>query len=94
MAPLKSALAVLAMLIVAGTAARAEGSPMPEEIAWKLLELGRVIDPPQTAALYAPLQAKEPYPASRSSAMSNTEMPTAICSMSSRRRRRPRHARC
>ena len=62
MAPLKSALAVLAMLIVAGTTARAEGSPMPEEIAWKLLELGRVIDPAQTAALYAPLQAKEPYP--------------------------------
>ena len=34
---------------------------MPEEIAWKLLELGRVIDPPKTAALYAPLQEKEPY---------------------------------
>jgi triacylglycerol lipase len=62
MASLKSALAVVATLIVAGTAARAEGSPMPEEIAWRLLELGRVIDPLQTAALYAPLQAKEPYP--------------------------------
>ena len=35
---------------------------MPEEIAWKLLEIGRVIDPPKTAALYAPLQQKEPYP--------------------------------
>ena len=34
---------------------------MPEEIAWKLLEIGRVIDPPKTAALYAPLQQKEPY---------------------------------
>jgi acetyl esterase/lipase len=61
MAPLKSALAVLAALIVAATAARAQGSPMPEEIAWKLQELGRVIDPPKTAALYAPLQEKEPY---------------------------------
>lgn len=59
MARLKSALAVV-MAIFAG-AAWAEG-PMPEDIAWKLLELGRVIDPPKTAALYAPLQQKEPYP--------------------------------
>ncbi len=35
---------------------------MPDEIARKLLELGRVIDPPKTAALYAQLQEKEPYP--------------------------------
>jgi triacylglycerol lipase len=34
---------------------------MPEELAWKLLELGRVVDPPKTALLYAPLQQKEPY---------------------------------
>ncbi len=34
---------------------------MPDEIAWKLQELGQVIDPPKTAALYAPLQQKEPY---------------------------------
>ena len=61
MALLKSALAVVATLIVAVTAARAEGSPMPEEIAWKLLELGRVIDLPKTAQLYEPLQEKEPY---------------------------------
>ena len=61
MALLKSALAVVATLIIAGTAARAEGSPMPEEIAWKLLELGRVIDLPNTALLYEPLQEKEPY---------------------------------
>jgi triacylglycerol lipase len=33
----------------------------PEDIAWKLLEIGRVIDVPKTAALYAPLQQKEPY---------------------------------
>src|SRR3981189_1229722 len=61
MALLKSALAVVATLIIAVTAARAEGSPMPEEIAWKLLELGRVIDLPKTAQLYAPLQEKETY---------------------------------
>jgi len=39
----------------------AQQSPMPEDIAWKLLELGSVIDPPKTAELYAPLQEKEPY---------------------------------
>jgi acetyl esterase/lipase len=34
---------------------------MPPDIAKKLAELGRVIDPPATARLYAPLQPKEPY---------------------------------
>ena len=58
---LKPVLAVLAALIVAAPTAWAEDSPMPDEIAWKLMELGRVIDPPKTAALYAPLQQKEPY---------------------------------
>src|ERR1700694_2518474 len=55
----KSALAVVVAMFV--SAAWAEGSPMPEDIAAKLLELGRVIDPPKTAELYAPLQEKEPY---------------------------------
>ena len=55
----KSALAVLVAMSV--TAAWAEGSPMPDEIAWRLQELGQVIEPPKTAALYAPLQEKEPY---------------------------------
>src|SRR5260370_38638339 len=62
MAPLKSTLAVLSALIVKATAARAQESPMPEDIAWKLLELGRVLGGPETAAIYAPLQEKEPYP--------------------------------
>jgi triacylglycerol lipase len=47
------------------TTAWAQESPMPEALAWKLLELGRVIDPPNTAALYVPLQEKEPYPGVR-----------------------------
>jgi acetyl esterase/lipase len=34
---------------------------MPEDIAWQLLELGRVVELPKTAAIYAPLQEKEPY---------------------------------
>src|SRR5947209_2455028 len=59
MALRKSALAGVAALIV--SAAWAQQSPMPEEIAWKLLEIGRVVDPAKTAELYAPLQQKEPY---------------------------------
>jgi acetyl esterase/lipase len=56
---MRSALAAIA-IIWAGTAS-AQQTPMPEEIAWKLLEIGRVIDVPKTAALYAPLAQKEPY---------------------------------
>jgi acetyl esterase/lipase len=52
------ALAALAV-VIAGTASAQ--SRMPEDLAWKLLELGRVIDPPKTVELYAPLQEKEPY---------------------------------
>ena len=63
MALSKSALAVLAAMIT--SVAFAGESPMPPEIAGKLLELGRVIDPPKTALLYAPLQEKEPYPGIR-----------------------------
>ena len=60
MAYLKSALAAAALL-AAGAASAQEG-PMPADIAWKLEEIGPVIDPPKTALLYAPLQEKEPYP--------------------------------
>jgi acetyl esterase/lipase len=56
---LNPVLVILTAMIV--TTAWGEGGPMPDEIAWKLLELGRVVDPPNTAALYAPLQQKEPY---------------------------------
>jgi len=56
------AVATLAALGLGWTAAKAQQSPMSDDIAWKLIELGRAIDPPRTAALYAPLQAREPYP--------------------------------
>jgi triacylglycerol lipase len=59
MVGLKSSLAIVATLL-AGTAS-AQQSPMSEDLAWKLLELGRVVDPPKTAALFAPMQEKEPY---------------------------------
>jgi triacylglycerol lipase len=49
------------MAALFASTAGAQPSPMPEELAWKLLELGRVVDPPKTALLYAPLQQKEPY---------------------------------
>lgn len=59
MALVKSALIIAAAMIT--SAASAQQSPMPAEIAARLQEIGRVIDPPKTAALYAPLQEKEPY---------------------------------
>jgi carboxylesterase type B len=46
--------------LIASTAA-AQQAPMSEDLAWKLLELGRTIDPPKTAAPFAPMQQKEPY---------------------------------
>ncbi|MDH2382099.1 alpha/beta hydrolase [Bradyrhizobium sp. CER78] len=54
-------MAALAAALMLTGPALAQQSPMPEDLAWKLLELGRVVDPPKTAALYAPLQQKEPY---------------------------------
>jgi acetyl esterase/lipase len=59
MARVRSALAVVVALLA--SPALAQQAPMSEDLAWKLLELGRVIDPPKTAALYAPMQEKEPY---------------------------------
>jgi triacylglycerol lipase len=55
------ALAFVAISVATIAPALAE-SPMPPDIAAKLQEIGRVIDPPKTAALYVPLQAKEMYP--------------------------------
>ena len=53
--------ALAAIAAVAAAAVSAAESPMPAEIAKKLAELGRVIDPEATAKLYAPLQPTEPY---------------------------------
>jgi triacylglycerol lipase len=41
--------------------AHTQPTGIPEEIGKKLAELGPVINPPETAKLYAPLQEKEPY---------------------------------
>jgi triacylglycerol lipase len=59
MTPLKSALALVAAMLVG--AAFAQQSLTFEDIAWKLAELGPVVDGPNTAKIYAPLQEKEPY---------------------------------
>ena len=52
---------VAAAAVVFASPALAQQSPMPADIAAKLLEIGRVIDPPKTIELYAPLHQKEPY---------------------------------
>ena len=52
---------VALLLLGLGFGARAQTSGMPSEIEWKLAEFGAVINPPETAKLYAPLQEKEPY---------------------------------
>jgi triacylglycerol lipase len=54
-----AALALAALLLV--PALHAQQSPMPDDIAWALIDIGRTVDGPKTAALYAPLQSKEPY---------------------------------
>ena len=59
MALAKSVLAVLAATLV--SAAWAQQGPMSEEMAWRLVELGPVVDLPNTAEIYAPLQENEPY---------------------------------
>ena len=61
MAYAKLASAVAAASIVTLVVASAQESPMPDDVARKLIEIGRAVDPPRTAQLYAPLQQKEPY---------------------------------
>jgi acetyl esterase/lipase len=41
--------------------AQGQGDGMPPELAAKIAEIGRVIDPAKSAPLYIPLQEKEPY---------------------------------
>jgi acetyl esterase/lipase len=60
MTKIKLALALVVSFLPA-SGALAQQSPMPEDISWKLIEIGRVVDPAKTADLYAPLQQKEPY---------------------------------
>src|SRR5262245_23565030 len=61
MTTMKWAWTAIATLLLASSAASAQESPMPDDIAWKLVEIGRTVDPAKTSALYAPLQQKEPY---------------------------------
>lgn len=53
--------ALLALVVVLAGAPAFAQTGMPSDIEWKLAELGAVINPPETAKLYAPLQEKEPY---------------------------------
>src|SRR5262249_36935730 len=61
MTRMASAWALAAALILTASALHAQQSPMPEDIAWKLIEIGHTGDPAKTAALYTHLQQKEPY---------------------------------
>jgi len=88
----RSILTVLAAVVA--SSAWAQQAPMSEDLVWKLLEIGRVVDPAKTAALFAPMQEQEPYQGARPSAKSSTGRPIVICSTSSRRRRRHRPGRC
>jgi triacylglycerol lipase len=55
----------MAVLVGAGLAGLASVTPaqaqMPSDIIPQIEALGRVVDPPNTAKIYAPLQEKEPY---------------------------------
>jgi acetyl esterase/lipase len=51
-------LVVLGLALAAPTMARAQ---MPPDVAEKIAALGRVVDPVNTAKIYAPLAEKEPY---------------------------------
>ena len=55
----------LPLALVLALAACAGAPTMPPEHAAKVKAIGPVIDPPKTAAIYAPLQAKEPYQGAR-----------------------------
>jgi triacylglycerol lipase len=54
-----SLLAVVAALLA--NPAWAQQAPMSEDLVWKLLEIGRVVDVAKAAALFAPMQQQEPY---------------------------------
>jgi len=59
MAGIRFWIAMAAALLASSVSA--QQGPMPEDIAWKLIEIGRVVDPAKTAEIYAPLQQREPY---------------------------------
>jgi triacylglycerol lipase len=49
------------LVLLAVTAAGAQMNAVPPEVGRGVQEIGRGIDPPRTAQLYAPLQEKQPY---------------------------------
>ena len=53
---------ILGAALIALTSCLPAQAQMPPDLVEKLAALGRVIDPPKTNALYAPLHDGEPYP--------------------------------
>jgi acetyl esterase/lipase len=58
--PISASVTFAAMMAVAGTAF-AQAPPIPADRATQLQDIGRIVSPPKTSPLYAPLQEKEPY---------------------------------
>jgi acetyl esterase/lipase len=58
--PLASGLCVFSLALLAAPVL-AQDAGMPPDLAVKISEIGRVIDPGKSAVLYIPLQEKEPY---------------------------------
>lgn len=56
-----AAVAAAGMIALCATQTSGQEAGMPPDIAAKIAALGRVIDPPKSAVLYAPLHEKEPY---------------------------------
>jgi triacylglycerol lipase len=56
---------LLALAALALAACASAPPQMPADLAGQVKAIGPVIDPPKTAAIYAPLQMKEPYPGVR-----------------------------
>jgi len=52
---------IAALMLALAACASTPPVQMPPDIAAKVKAIGPVIDPPKTAAIYAPLQPKEPY---------------------------------
>ena len=51
----------VALLTLGTHSGETQTGGMPAQVEQKLREMGRMIDPPETAKLYGPLHEKEPY---------------------------------
>jgi triacylglycerol lipase len=57
----KSVSLAVAIVVAVAASTFAQSGPMPAEVAKQLQAIGRIVSPPKTAPLFAPMQEKEPY---------------------------------